>query len=98
MPLYYPPPATTTLLTTKGDLLSHNGSTLVRFAVGTDGTLLGADSSQANGIGWGFASPVYSLSGVSTDRTIDVGATTLNELANVVGTLIQDCQTRGIVA
>lgn len=98
MPLYYPPPATTTVLTTKGDLLAHNGSILVRMPAGSDGKLLGADSSQTNGLGYGFASPVYSLSGVNADRTIDVDATTLNEALNVLGTLIQDLQTRGVVA
>jgi Pectate lyase superfamily protein len=41
----------TSVLTTKGDLLTH--STLdVRLPVGTDGTVLTADSTQADGIGW----------------------------------------------
>ncbi len=43
------------------------------------------------------APSAYSLTGVNTDRTINVDATTLNELLNVVGTLITDLQARGIV-
>jgi hypothetical protein len=43
------------------------------------------------------ATDVYSLTGVDADRTINVDSTTLNELLNVVGTLIQDLKDRGIV-
>lgn len=39
----------------------------------------------------------YTLTGVDVDRAIDVDNMTLNELANVVGTLIQDLQARLIV-
>lgn len=47
-------------LTTKGDILTHNGSTSVRSAVGSDGTIPIANSNAANGWGWyegGPASP-----------------------------------------
>lgn len=43
------------------------------------------------------APSAYTLTGVDADRAINVDATTLNELLNVVGTLIQDLQARGIV-
>jgi len=33
---------------------------------------------------------VYTLTGVDTDRTVNVDAMTVNELGNVLGTLIQD--------
>jgi hypothetical protein len=39
-------------LTTKGDLMTHTGTTQVRQAVGTDGQVLKADSSSANGVTW----------------------------------------------
>ena len=39
-------------LTTKGDLIAHNGTNNVRFAVGTDGQCLTAASSQAAGLQW----------------------------------------------
>lgn len=47
------PPANWSVLTTKGDLLAHNGTTTVRHAVGTDGHALFADSTQTNGVRWG---------------------------------------------
>lgn len=47
------PPANWSVLTTKGDLLVHNGTTSVRQAVGTNGFALLADSTQTNGVRWG---------------------------------------------
>lgn len=38
--------------TTKGDLEAHNGTNNVRFAVGTNGQVLTADSAQATGLSW----------------------------------------------
>jgi hypothetical protein len=40
-------------LTTKGDLLTHDGSDAVRIGVGTDGEVPIADSSAPEGISWG---------------------------------------------
>lgn len=42
-------------LTTKGDVLSHNGTAHVRVGVGTDGQVLTADSAEASGIRWATA-------------------------------------------
>lgn len=39
-------------LTTKGDLLTHDGTTNTRLPVGVDGQLLVADSSQPTGLSW----------------------------------------------
>lgn len=38
--------------TTKGDLITRNASNNVRLGVGTDGTVLTADSAQATGLTW----------------------------------------------
>jgi hypothetical protein len=38
--------------TTKGDLVTHNGTTAVRLPIGTDGYVLKANSSTSSGIEW----------------------------------------------
>lgn len=43
-------------ITTKGDVIVHNGTNSVRLAVGTDGHVLTADSAQTEGIKWAAAS------------------------------------------
>lgn len=43
------------------------------------------------------ASAAYTVANVTTDRTYDANATTLDELADVVGTIISDLQTKGIL-
>lgn len=42
-------------LTTKGDLIAHNGTNDVRLAVGTNGYVLTADSTAASGVAWAAA-------------------------------------------
>lgn len=42
-------------LTTRGDLVGHDGSAVVRLPVGADGQSLVADSTQAAGVRWGAA-------------------------------------------
>jgi hypothetical protein len=43
------------------------------------------------------APPAYTLSGVTTDRAFDANATSLDEIADVLGTLIADLQSIGLV-
>lgn len=49
-------------LTTKGDIMLHNGVNAVRYGVGSDDQVLMADSGEANGVKWAtltpFAGPV----------------------------------------
>lgn len=47
--------AVTSLLTTKGDILTHNGTTLARVAVGTNGQAITANSGQISGVSWSAA-------------------------------------------
>jgi hypothetical protein len=43
------------------------------------------------------ASAAYTPTNVTTDRSYDANATTLDELADIVGTIIADLQTKGIL-
>ena len=66
-------------LTTKGDLLVTSGSALNRLAVGSNGTVLAADSSATNGVAWStgyatLASPA--LTGTPTAPTAAVSTNT----------------------
>lgn len=54
------------LLTTKGDVLSHTGAAHVRVPVGTDGYVLTARSSDANGVAWEAANPTHNLLDATT--------------------------------
>jgi len=47
--------AVASLLTTKGDILTHNGTTLARVGVGTNGQALTANSGQVSGVSWSAA-------------------------------------------
>lgn len=57
-------------LTTKGDILVDNGAASVRLAVGANGRVLTADSTQANGVAWEVipALPVTTKGDLITDN------------------------------
>ena len=66
-------------LTTKGDILATDGSDLNRLAVGSNGTVLAADSTATNGVAWSadyatLASPA--LTGTPTAPTAAVSTNT----------------------
>ena len=52
-------------LTTKGDMLVHNGANYIRLAVGSDGEVFMADSAQATGHDWGALTFVGDLVPIS---------------------------------
>jgi hypothetical protein len=63
-------------LTTKGDLFVASGPTaVVRQSVGSDNTVLIADSSQTNGVRWGLASGLSNLSVVAKTTTYSIVTT-----------------------
>lgn len=57
-------------LTTKGDLLSHDGTNSVRVAVGTNGQVLQADSTQIAGVKWATMSAAAGGSTTQLQRNI----------------------------
>ena len=59
-------------LTTKGDILATDGSALNRLAVGSNGTVLVADSSATNGVAWSSSIASPSLTGTPTAPTAAV--------------------------
>jgi hypothetical protein len=68
-------------LTTKGDVIAHDGVNSVRVAVGTDGALLMADTASAAGVKWSAPDtqdvlitlgPLLAAAGFSTTATIEV--------------------------
>lgn len=62
-------------LTTKGDIVVHNGTNVVRQAVGTNGQVLVADSSQTNGVK--FANAPQGLKNyITVNADLEQGATT----------------------
>jgi hypothetical protein len=67
-------------LTTKGDLYVHNGTTVVRQAVGADGTFLVADSAQTTGLRYATSAVTEVLAKANTaaGQSISVGTTIIN--------------------
>lgn len=58
-------------LTTKGDLVTHDGINSVRRAVGTDGFALVADSAQTTGLNWSSVLTNPLLDGLFIDGSAD---------------------------
>jgi hypothetical protein len=65
--------STDSILTTKGDLLTHDGTDTTRLAVGSDGQIIVADSASPDGIKWidAFESPLTTKGDLFTYSTGD---------------------------
>lgn len=84
--------------TTKGDLIAWNATPQPeRLPVGADNAHLVADSAQATGLKWLAATGTYTPTNVTPDRSFDADTVLIEELADVVGTLIADLQAQGII-
>lgn len=82
--------------------LSRVAANLLRLASGDSFDIAGGDFSHTGtnfGIHGSIApqSAAYAPTNVTTDRTYDANATSLNELADVIGTLIADLQAKGFI-
>lgn len=93
-------PTSSTSLTVRGhgtgtgiSLLVENSSGTARFTVRDDGAYAFAGGTV------GAAQTGYTtFTNLTTDRTCDANATTVEELADILGTLIVDLKTKGIIA
>lgn len=71
-------------LTTKGDIIVHNGSNNIRLAIGADAQGLIADSTQASGVKWGNLTPANSA---NVDTFAGTGVQTVFTLTSSPGSL-----------
>lgn len=62
------------------------------FPLACDGTDI-----KMGGAGVANSRPTYAITNVTTDRTLDANATTLDELADAFGTLVSDLRAAGLV-
>jgi len=93
-------PTSTTSLTVRGQgtgtgisLLVENSAGTARFTVRDDGAYAFAGGTV------GAAQTGYTtFTNLTTDRTCNANATTVDELADILGTLIEDLKTKGIIA
>jgi hypothetical protein len=91
-----------TIIVSKGDLLTFDGSSLTNFSVGVNGQLLIADSAQGSGLNWSFVEPRSISSGAATslkfqsssvtEQKFAVGSVSSEKIAtgSVVSAKIQD--------
>lgn len=93
-------PTSTTSLTVRGhgtttgiSLLVENSGGTARFTVRDDGAY-----AFAGGIVGAAQTGYTTPTNLTTDRTFDANATTIDELADVLGTLIEDLKTKGIIS
>ncbi len=85
-----PPGTGVELLTTLGDLITHDGADPVRLPSGLDGQMLTADSTTTEGLLWGG---VVVVRAVTQDLTIRAGTTAVQrnpEIADGVLVIIED--------
>lgn len=91
---------TNTTMTSLGKILSLRNTGNEKFSVTGDGTVnipAGStyninDIPHTHGV-----TPAYTVTNVTTTRTFDANSTSIDELADVLGTLIQDLKDLGIV-
>ena len=93
-------PTSTTSLTVRGQGTSTNECFRVENSSGTARLTIRDDGGYAFAGGTvGLAQTGYTtFTNLTTDRTCDANATTIDELADILGTLIEDLKTKGIIS
>jgi hypothetical protein len=93
-------PTSTTSLTVRGQGTSTNECFRVENSSGTARLTIRDDGGYAFAGGTvGLAQTGYTtFTNLTTDRTCDANATTVEELADILGTLIEDLKTKGIIS
>jgi len=83
-------------LTTKGDVLVHNGTDSIRLPVGTDTWVLTADSTQASGVKWAAAAGGSDNLGNHTATTnVQMSGNTIYGNSTASGNLTLDSTSNG---
>jgi hypothetical protein len=90
--------------------ITTSGAVTLTGAVAMNATTLATDTTTGLKIGTGTTQklgfynatpvvqpPTYTITNVTTDRAYDANATTLDEIADVLGTLIADLHSLGLV-
>lgn len=82
-------------LTTKGDLLAHDGTRLVRLPAGEDGQAIVADAAEDAGLKWGEGGGGGSLASISGQTNLAAGGD-LELVCSAIGTSLAYQWKRGV--
>lgn len=74
-------------LTTKGDIVVHDGTNSIRVAVGTNNQIIIADSAQASGVRWGTNTPSGAAALAVATKTANYTTTASDDLIICDGTI-----------
>ena len=87
--------------TSRVTIASGNGDTRLKSAASSGSVIVGDTASEKVGF-FGSSGAVrssgWSVSNVSSDRAFDASSTTVNEIANALGTLVNDLKALGLIA
>lgn len=97
MPTLQPPPTRTELLArdrVSGRMLGYASEVFVKWL----GDLYQATADAIDRLQALYGSSAYTVANATTDRDYDADATTVDELADVLATLIEDLKSKGLIS